>query len=235
MLHSWHNTSWTINFDQVNKKNQKYSYFVQNYKRLNTYPTRYLIFFTTIVLVVVSVPQFCQWQSESAVLYVCAAVACHHLATTLPPSSYITTQYLQVEAAAIIKKWTVEMERIEILCDFSDWSEWLPRSWLWMMKGCEADNNNCENNISNNISDSGHSSLCVSVTSEFINKTILSCYLCKQLYSNPRVKKIKQKETFKVITISASPLSTYLLLQLSVELYPKVDSDSNVKRLKIDL
>ena len=222
MLHSWHSTSWTINFDQVNKKNQEYSYFVQNHVRLNTYHTRYLIFFTTIILVVVSVSQFYQWQSESAVLYVCAAVACHHLATTLPHSNYITTQYLQVEAAAIIKKWTVEMERIEILCDFSDWSEWLTRSWLWIMKGCEADNNNCENNISNNISDSGHSSLCVSVTSEFINKTILSCYLCKQLYSNPRVKKIKQKETFKVITISASPLSTYLLLQLSVELHPQV-------------
>ena len=98
-----------------------------------------------------------------------------------------------------------------------------------MMKGCEADNNNCENNISNNISDSGHSSLCVSVTSEFINKTILSCYLCKQLYSNPRVKKIEQKETFKIITISASPLSTYLLLQLSVELYPQVDIQTSKK------
>ena len=38
-----------------------------------------------------------------------------------------------------------------------------------MMKGCEADNNNSENNISNNVSDSGRSSLCVSVTSDFIN------------------------------------------------------------------
>ena len=67
-------------------------------------------------------------------------------------------------------------------------------------------------------SDSGHSSLCL--VNEHIQRNILVCALCKQLYTQPKVgqARIMVKHTMYNCPLAATALSAHLLYCLSVEL-----------------
>ena len=68
--------------------------------------------------------------------------------------------------------------------------------------------------------DSGRSSLCITIDS--ISKCILTCSLCNQTYSKPKVRSSLNSTWASLSSILASSLSSYFLHQLPLEQHSKV-------------